>query len=83
MQQGPVTPIRGGSTLRGVASPITGYRRVPRSSPKSPLSSLITSPLRPALTTSSLENKSGAEQQLAVFFFQCDEYRTGQVYKYI
>ena len=81
MQQGAATPIRRGSPVVGVASPITGYRRVPKSPPKSPLSSLITSPSRSAQTPRSPDRKSGAEQQLAVFFFQCDEYRTGQVLK--
>ena len=82
MQQGAVTPIRRGSPAVGVTSPITGYRRVPKSPPRTPFSSLITSPLRLTQTPRS-PDKSGAEQQLAVFFFQCDEYRTGQVKKRI
>ena len=81
MQQGAVTPIRRGSRVVGVASPITGYRRVPKSPPKTPLSTLIKSPVRLTPQTPRSPVKSGAEHQLAVFFFQCDEYRTGQVKK--
>ena len=79
MQQGVTSPIRGSNQVMSIASPKTGYRRVPRSPPKSPLSSLIAFPMRPPPSPKIHNKKNGAEEQLAIFFFQCDEYRTGQV----
>ena len=68
------------------ASPLTGYRRVPRTSPPSLLASprapttpslapAPTSPLTPLLA----RGPGQLRRELAAVFRQCDQYGTGQV----